>query len=93
MLTPEVKYQLLHMEKNVINVDTTTEESFEDNDTIENEFNKDYVMVNDNTQMDMTKNSARFDLDTDEGTVKGNSKRVNRFNRKDKKRFSAEKLK
>ena len=92
MLTPEVKYQLLHMEKNVINVDTTTEESFEDNGTIENEFQQDqYVMVNDHTQMDITKNSARFDLDTDEGTVKG--KRENRFSKKDKKRFSAEKLK
>jgi hypothetical protein len=48
------------MEKNVLNVDTTTEESFEDNGTIENEYQQDqYAMVNDNTQMDMTKNSAR----------------------------------
>ena len=61
MLTPEVKYQLLHMEKNVLNVDTTTEESFEDNGTIENEYQQDqYAMVNDNTtQMDMTKTTAR----------------------------------
>ena len=59
MLTPEVKYQLLHMEKNVLNVDTSSEESFEDNGTVE-EFQQDqYVMVNDNTQMDMTKASAR----------------------------------
>ena len=49
------------MEKNVLNVDTTTEESFEDNGTIENEYQQDqYAMVNDNTtQMDMTKTTAR----------------------------------
>lgn len=93
MLTPEVKYQLAHMEKNVLNVDTTSEESFEDNGTVENEMQQDqYVMVNDNTQLDMTKTSARMELDTDEGTVRG-GKRTNRLSRKDKKRFSAEKLK
>ena len=82
------------MEKNVLNVDTTSEESFEDNGTVENEMQQDqqYVMVNDNTQLDMTKTSARFELDTDEGTIRG-AKRSNRFSRKDKKRFSAEKLK
>ena len=48
-------------------------------------------MVNDNTQLDMTKTPARFDLDTDEGVSK--SRRISRFHRKDKKTFTSDKLK
>lgn len=73
-------------------------------------------MVNDNTQMDMTKTSVRGYLDTDEGTIPNTlamhskkttftqnqvpsessqpqGRRENRFSKKNKRRFSSQKLK